>query len=314
MNRILSTCVSVLVVWQGVLQAEEFNASGLGNRWYEHEQFGTFYDANNSEWYYHLDHGWIYVDEWDDNGTWMYVPLADDNSTIETNSSLSQEVALGWMWSTARSYPNLYNNRTQGWMYAYGKRSFYDYRSKSKFDLGLGLWEIDTSDANASSLEFLRRFFDTDNSEIEPTLSLHSLAQLAIFSLSLPREKLTDDSNWTDFINLCMSEPDESYKRSIFKIEENENEFVIYASMPSLILEENSPLTEEVDLVLARSQFGTINSGTGSVNFLGNVKHGNDLISGAKGGASNEFNGIDGHWDLNKKLEIGKSAIVIRKR
>ncbi|MDA7791160.1 hypothetical protein N8988_03775 [Opitutales bacterium] len=71
------------------------------------------------------------------------------------------------------------------------------------------------------------------------------------------------------------------------------------------------PNTSEV---MARSQHGTINSGTGSVNFLGNVKHGNDLISGAKGGASNEFNGIDGHWDLNKKLENGKSAFVIRKR
>jgi hypothetical protein len=82
-NRILYTFVIVLVLWQGVLQAEEFNASDLGNRWYEHEQFGTFYDANNSEWYYHLDHGWIYVDEWDDNGTWMYVPLKD-GSPIHT--------------------------------------------------------------------------------------------------------------------------------------------------------------------------------------------------------------------------------------
>lgn len=71
------------------------------------------------------------------------------------------------------------------------------------------------------------------------------------------------------------------------------------------------PNTSEV---MARTLDGTINSGTGSVNFLGNVKHGTDLISGAKGAASNEFNGIDGHYDLNKKLENGKSAFVIRKR
>ena len=71
------------------------------------------------------------------------------------------------------------------------------------------------------------------------------------------------------------------------------------------------PNTSEV---MARTKYGTINSGTGSVNFLGNVKHGSDLISGAKGTASNEFNGIDGHYDLNKKLENGKSAFVIRKR
>ena len=71
------------------------------------------------------------------------------------------------------------------------------------------------------------------------------------------------------------------------------------------------PNTSEV---MARSRDGSINSGTGSVNFLGNVKHGSDVISGAKGLASNEFNGKDGHWDLNKKLENGKSAFVIRKR
>ena len=71
------------------------------------------------------------------------------------------------------------------------------------------------------------------------------------------------------------------------------------------------PNTSEV---MARSQNGTINAGTGSVNFLANVKHGPDLITGAKGAASNQFNGIDGHYDLNKKLENGKSAFVIRKR
>ena len=65
------------------------------------------------------------------------------------------------------------------------------------------------------------------------------------------------------------------------------------------------PNTSEV---MARSRDGSINAGTGSVNFLGNVKHGTDLITGAAGGAINEFNGIDGHWDLNKKLENGKSA------
>jgi hypothetical protein len=66
--------------------------------------------------------------------------------------------------------------------------------------------------------------------------------------------------------------------------------------------------------VMARSRDGTINAGAGSVNFYDNVKHGSDLITGAKGLATNEFNGKDGHWDLNKKLENGKSAFVIRKR
>ena len=326
-NRILSTCVSVLVIWLVILQAEEFEATDLGNNWYEHAQFGTFYDANNSDWYYHLDHGWIYVDEWDDNGTWMYVPLADDNSTIETNSSLSQVIALGWVWSTERSYPTLYNDRTQGWMYAYGKGSFYDYRNKWKFDLGLRLKEIDASDANASRLESLRRFFDTDNSEVEPTLSLHSSAQLEIVNLSLSKEKLTDDSNWTKLIDLCRSEPDESYKRSIFKIEENENEFVIYASMSSLIVEENSPLTDEdvldSNITLFRSALGKINHGNtavvGGVNLtnvshvgvvnLTNVSHGAENLSPA-----HFDNGPAGHIDSTIQLPNGTAAIKIRKQ
>ena len=63
------------------MQTEKITATDLGNGWHEHDKFGTFYDANNSSWYYHLDHGWIYVDEWDDIGTWMYMPLEDSNFT-----------------------------------------------------------------------------------------------------------------------------------------------------------------------------------------------------------------------------------------
>ena len=71
------------------------------------------------------------------------------------------------------------------------------------------------------------------------------------------------------------------------------------------------PHTSEV---MARSRDGSINSGTGSVNFNGDVYHCPDLINGTKGAANNHFNGKDGHWDLNKKLDNGKSAFVIRKR
>ena len=66
--------------------------------------------------------------------------------------------------------------------------------------------------------------------------------------------------------------------------------------------------------VMARSQDGTINNGIGSVKFGANVYHGSDIITGATGSATNEFNGKDGEWDLNKKIHNGKSAFVIRKR
>jgi hypothetical protein len=65
---------------------------------------------------------------------------------------------------------------------------------------------------------------------------------------------------------------------------------------------------------MARSQDGTINNGIGSVKFGANVYHGSDIITGATGSATNEFNGKDGEWDLNKKIHNGKSAFVIRKR
>jgi hypothetical protein len=70
----------------------------------------------------------------------------------------------------------------------------------------------------------------------------------------------------------------------------------------------NVSFPEHSDVML-RSQIGSINGGTGSVNFFGNVKHGNDLITGQP-----QFNGIDGHWDSNKALPNGKAAIKIRSR
>ena len=66
--------------------------------------------------------------------------------------------------------------------------------------------------------------------------------------------------------------------------------------------------------VMARSRDGTINNGIGSVKFGANVYHGSDILTGATGSATNEFNGKDGEWDLNKKIHNGKSAFVIRKR
>ena len=54
------------------------------NGWYEHEKFGTYYDANQTGWYYHLDQGWMYVDEWNEDGTWMYIPYDGNESKLIT--------------------------------------------------------------------------------------------------------------------------------------------------------------------------------------------------------------------------------------
>ena len=78
MKVVLSALLFIASACWGGVQTEKITATDLGNGWHEHDKFGTFYDANNSSWYYHLDHGWIYVDEWDDNGTWMYMPLVNE--------------------------------------------------------------------------------------------------------------------------------------------------------------------------------------------------------------------------------------------
>mgnify|MGYP003338419510 CR=1 FL=1 len=119
MKVVLSALLFIASVsWAG-LKTDKITVTDLGNNWYEHEQFGTFYDANISDWYYHLDHGWIFVDVWDDNGTWMYVPLNGSSKSISDSSEsvTTEEVGLGWMWSKAEHYPRLYNDELEDWMY-----------------------------------------------------------------------------------------------------------------------------------------------------------------------------------------------------
>ena len=82
-----------LISWAEI-QSANFSATELGNRWWQHDQFGIFYDARDSNWYYHIDQGWIYVDKWEDNGTWLFLPLEDNNRSNESNSSLSEKLLL----------------------------------------------------------------------------------------------------------------------------------------------------------------------------------------------------------------------------
>lgn len=330
MSRILSTCVSFLVLWQGVLQAEEFNASDLGNNWYQHDQYGTFYDANNSDWYYHLDHGWIYVKEWDDNGTWIYMPINDqynDWYNPESNSSISEAISPGWMWSNASFFPQLYSDKSKGWLYGYGDGIFYEYRTKDLYAHDFQTWDLNFTDKNkttAQNIEHADTYYSLfsydytndirwNNIKTSDLNRSRLIGTLMTIRLSLPSEILTEDNNWSKLIELCKESPLEMKKRAIFDIEENAETITLSANAGLLMLRDvTSPNTSDVTL---RSGDGSINFNpetisVGSVN-LYNVKH-LDISDSAL--TVNEFNGIDGHWDLNKKIDNGVPAIVVRQQ
>jgi hypothetical protein len=121
--------------------AEKITVQDLGHGWYEHEKFGTYYDANQTGWYYHWDQGWMYVDEWNEDSTWMYIPYDGNESKLITaldamfieddayrtfieavmaNAEYDFEVknqAFGWMWTDSSIYPHLYNDKFRQWLY-----------------------------------------------------------------------------------------------------------------------------------------------------------------------------------------------------
>lgn len=74
------------VCWAG-FHSVEFTANDLGNGWYEHDQYGTFYDSNKPGWFYHIDHGWIFVNEWNNNGTWAYSSQKGSDQNTHFNFS-----------------------------------------------------------------------------------------------------------------------------------------------------------------------------------------------------------------------------------
>ena len=204
--------------WAG-LQTDKITVTDLGNRWYEHDQFGTFYDANNSDWYYHFDHGWIYVNEWDNNGTWMYVPLADDNSIIENNSSLSQEVALGWMWSKAEHYPHLYNNELEEWLYFNKERNkskYYCHELKKYLAENFILKTLHQPKiGNHWNLSFNDDYNKSTFSDLFPDIDS---TYAGYWIVNIPKDELSLDDNWSNMIQSLLGDVDELADRKIKKL------------------------------------------------------------------------------------------------
>lgn len=85
-----------------------------GDYWYESAWYGWYHQRGNSQWIYHLKHGWLWASGGGERGTWLY------------------DLELGWCWTRDSVYPYLYNATRDSWLYFYegseiGTRWFYQF-------------------------------------------------------------------------------------------------------------------------------------------------------------------------------------------
>ena len=80
------------------------SAQALGNGWYD-SSIGIVYLNNSSNWAYHSQLGWIYVEAQTDLDIWLW----RENS--------------GWHWTAAQIYPYLHRHSDQTWLYLLGNEN-----------------------------------------------------------------------------------------------------------------------------------------------------------------------------------------------
>ncbi|MDG1139609.1 MAG: BspA family leucine-rich repeat surface protein [Opitutales bacterium] len=71
--------------------------------WWSSPWFGTFYTQDDSGWIHHAAMGWAYAMPVKDGGVWLWTE------------------ATGWAWTEQGTYPFLYANDWQSWLYFYGQ-------------------------------------------------------------------------------------------------------------------------------------------------------------------------------------------------
>jgi hypothetical protein len=71
--------------------------------WWSSPWFGTFYSQDDSGWVHHAALGWAYAMPVKDGGVWLWTK------------------ATGWAWTEQGTYPFLYANDWQSWLYFYGQ-------------------------------------------------------------------------------------------------------------------------------------------------------------------------------------------------
>lgn len=256
MRVILSALfLSTLFCWAD-LKTGKFDVTDIGHSWYQHDQFGVFYDDNDSNWCYHIDHGWIYVDEWNDNGTWMYIPLnakADDktfryydNDFIESGFGYFMEVAtdfdlediavpFGWIWSSKSNYPFIYNYEMKEWLYFNSKLRNHQYFSYfantyiNDSEIRKTIWNQDIwlIAMDWMGFEYVLNSTpatESSNSTPEPTSNDHFVAGKTI--IKVPRFEIKSNSKWSYLITKLEeinSMTLMSINREVYRISESNN-------------------------------------------------------------------------------------------
>ena len=81
--------------------------------WWSSPWLGNFYIAENNGWIMHEDLGWIFVMGQPDRSIWLW------------------KETFGWLWTSPDTYPFLYSNQSDGWLFYHGQLNgtllFYDY-------------------------------------------------------------------------------------------------------------------------------------------------------------------------------------------
>ena len=101
----LPLTVASVSVWS------DSNTESLGAGWWKSTWFGNFYNREVG-WFYHLNHGWLYLQGTSEAGFWLH------------------DANLGWLYTGKDLYPFFYRNSNSSWLYDQSSasvRKFWDY-------------------------------------------------------------------------------------------------------------------------------------------------------------------------------------------
>lgn len=95
------------------------NTQSLSGGWFSSSWFGNFYNRE-AGWFYHLNHGWLYLEGTSEVGFWLH------------------DANLGWLYTGKSLYPFFYRNSNSSWLYDQSSatdRKFWDYSANAERSL-----------------------------------------------------------------------------------------------------------------------------------------------------------------------------------
>ena len=102
------------------------SAQAIGDTfWYKHDWFGDYFAMPNSDWIFHSIHGWLYIEETNDNEIWVFDSKLND-----------------WLWTSSEIYSattkhHFFSNKWRGYVWhspgSRDPRWFFDYDANAWF-------------------------------------------------------------------------------------------------------------------------------------------------------------------------------------